>query len=283
MKLLANPMFIRMAALLISAVAAFIVGIVGTRMLRRGIIQDGEISGGPSDAALPLQACTVIQQLKQEKFALQNEQQLERRRTKNSEHVTAAIIANLPCGMLMVTPNYLICKANAAARQILGYASPLGMSVRELFRDTRILSPSSTGVTVGEAFESALRGTAELNHFECEYFTPNTQERRLQFNLIPVTGASGDVLGVACVISDQSAMAELRHAQTLRAQTSAEMALELRTSLSTIRQWVEHVGGTADAERVRDLAGDVSAETKRLEKVVGGFLAGNPKAGAAQA
>src|SRR5437899_560903 len=108
-RLLANPMFIRMAAVLLSAVAAFIVGIVAMRMLRRGIIGDGGVpAGAAADVALPLQAYTVIQQLKQQKFALQNEQKVERQRSKNSEHVTAAIISNLPCGMLLVTANGLV-------------------------------------------------------------------------------------------------------------------------------------------------------------------------------
>jgi hypothetical protein len=35
------------------------------------------------------------------------------------------------------------------------------------------------------------------------------------------------------------------------------------------------MGGTTDREQTRSLAGDISAEAGRLEKLVGGFLAGS--------
>src|SRR6266571_6573185 len=138
-RLFANPVFIRMAVALLSAAAAFVGGVVVIRMLRRGMVGDTVTAAGPDlEDALPLHAAEVIQQLKQQKFALQSEQKSERRRAKTSEHVTAAIIANLPCGMLFVAPNGLVRQANAAARNILGFASPLGMSITDLFRDARL-------------------------------------------------------------------------------------------------------------------------------------------------
>ena len=96
MKLLTNPVFVRMAIVLLSSVAAFVVGIVAIRLLRRSLVEDSTIpDGSAGESALPMQAFTVIQQLKQQKFALQSEQKQERRRAKTSEQVTAAIIANL--------------------------------------------------------------------------------------------------------------------------------------------------------------------------------------------
>ena len=107
------------------------------RMLRHRMV-DGEMPDtSGAKQSLPLQAYTVIQQLKQQKFALQNEQQQQRRRSKTSEHITAAIIANLPVGMMFVAPNGLVRQANAAARRILGFASPMGMSVAQIFHDSK--------------------------------------------------------------------------------------------------------------------------------------------------
>src|SRR5207249_10544465 len=133
-----------------------------------------------------LHTYAVIQQLKQQKFALQNEQQVERRRTKTSEHITAAIIAHLPCGILFVAPNGLVRQANAAARQVLGFASPLGMSLSELLRDARVISESGITVRVTDAFGDAMRGKVGAREFESRYFTPHNEERTLKFTLIPM-------------------------------------------------------------------------------------------------
>ena len=52
------------------------------------------------------------------------------------------------------------------------------------------------------------------------------------------------------------------------------MALELRTSLATIREWAGQMNAAEPSQQQR-LAGDISAEAERLERVVGGFLAGS--------
>ena len=283
MKLLTSPVFVRMAAVFLLAVAGFVVAIVAMRMLRRRIVEDDFLGNSSSEDSIPLHTATVIQQLKQQKFALQSEQQVERRRAKTSEHITTAIIANLPCGMLFTAPNGLVRQANAAARQILGFASPLGLSVGELFRDAKVISESGSELKVAEVFESARRGKAHPDTFESRYFAANGEERMLKLTLIPVCEPSGETMGVACAISDMSEMADLRQARVVRAETSAEMALELRTSLSTMREWAEQMSVTADPMRTRSLAADLSAEAERLNKLVGGFLAGRDKARAAEA
>ncbi len=158
MKLLTSPVFVRMAAVFLLAVAGFVVAIVAMRMLRRRIVEDDFLGNSSSEDSIPLHTATVIQQLKQQKFALQSEQQVERRRAKTSEHITTAIIANLPYGMLFTAPNGLVRQANAAARQILGFASPLGLSVGELFRDAKVISESGSELKVAEVFESANDG-----------------------------------------------------------------------------------------------------------------------------
>jgi PAS domain-containing protein len=281
-KLLTNPVFVRMAVVLLSAVAAFVLGAVAIRMLRHGLVEDSAIpDGSAGEPALPMQALTVIQQLKQQKFALQSEQNQERRRAKTSEQVTAAILANLPCGMLFVAPNGLVRQANAAARHILGFASPLGMSIADLFRDAKLaLEPTSL---LAGAFEGALQGQLGLNHFCGRYFTPDDRERSLNFTLIPIHGTSGEMLGLAIAITDDSGNAELRQAQFVRGEISAEMALELRTSLSAIREWTQRINVTADSANTRHLATDIATETDRIEKVVGGFLTENQKTRAAEA
>jgi signal transduction histidine kinase len=120
-----------------------------------------------------------------------------------------------------------------------------------------------------------LQSKAGANHFESSYFTPSGEERMLKFALIPICAPAGEMLGVASVISDESESADFRRARVLHSETSAEMALELRTSLATIREWAEKMQATTDREQTRSLAADISAEAERLEKLVGGFLAGS--------
>ncbi|PYV68188.1 MAG: hypothetical protein DMG97_25400 [Acidobacteria bacterium] len=282
MRLLTNPLFIRAIALFLCSAAAFVVGAVAMRMLRHRMV-DGEMPDtSGAKQSLPLQAYTVIQQLKQQKFALQNEQQQQRRRSKTSEHITAAIIANLPVGMMFVAPNGLVRQANAAARRILGFASPMGMSVAQIFHDSKTFPEGGNEVKVTDAFADALHGKPHDDVFQTWHATPNGEERSLEVTLIPVRMPGGEILGLASVFVDRGEAAALRQAQLIRAEESAELVLKVRTSLSTIREWAEQMkadgnGGT------RGLAGDISAEAGNLEKVVGQFLAGNEKAKGAHA
>jgi PAS domain S-box-containing protein len=281
-KLLTNPIFFRMAAVLLAGAAAFVVGVIAIRILRRKLFEDADMGEASSSGeALPIQTFAVIQQLKQQKFELQSEQQQERRRTKRSEHITASIIANLPCGMLFVTPNGIIKQANAAARQLLGFASPLGMGIADLFRDARIAS--EPGSRVSTAFERALQGKSRLHHFATRYLLPTGKERALNITLIPIESAAGEWLGLAAAIADDSAITELRDAQLVHAELSTEMALELRASLAAIRDWTQRMSNAGNSSTNMDVAADIAAETERLNRVVGGFLLGNFGAKAAQA
>ncbi len=283
MRLLTNPLFFRAAMVLLCSVAAFVIGVVAVRMLRQSIVETDDLSdSSDSETSLPVQAYTVIQQLKQQKFALQNEQQQQRRRTKTSEHITASIIANLPVGMLFVGPNGLVRQANAAARRILGFASPMGLSMAEIFRETRVLSEDGHGITATAAFSKALHGEPCHEILEVCYITPSGQDRSLKITLIPVCVPGGEILGLASVIADHGEAAALRQARVLRAEESAELALDLRTSLVTIREWAEQMKA-AGADSGGGLAGDISAEAGRMEKVVREFLAGDEQAKGAHA
>ena len=282
MRLLTNPLFVRMGLGFLAGTGAFLAGIVGMRMLRRGIAEGDMIAGalGPEDA-LPLHTASVIQQLKQQKFALQSEQHHERQRAKTSEHIAAAIMASLPCGIVFVGPNGLVRQTNSAARQMLGFASPQGMSVEELFRGARIVSDPAPDVK--NAFSSVMRGETHLSNFESYYYTPSRKERMLRFILIPVRSASGEILGIAAAICDESEAHALRQAEVLRREISAEMGLGLRTSLATIRERAERMHATVDAAAAQGLASDISTETEWIGRVVGKFLAGSESARAAGA
>jgi PAS domain-containing protein len=276
-RLLANPMFLRMVAVLVTMLAAFVVGIVALRILRRKMVEDDVFSEGLDTEGTLYPYSAVIQQLKQQKFELQNQQQAQQRRARTSEHVTAAVIANLPCGILFVSANGLVRQANAAARQILGFASPLGMSVEDVFRDARAIGESGAWVRAADMLTDALRGHTQGADLEFSYDTPSGDSRALKLTSITLNTPAGESLGVACVIGDESAVSDRRRAELLRSEVSAEMALDLRTSLSTIRECASQIMATSDHEFAKNLANDISVETDRLGKVVGEFLAGDGK------
>ena len=77
MKLLTNPIVLRMALVFIAAVFAFAIGVVVIRRMRRNLSEQSLDSTEPASLeSLPLHTYhAVIQQLKQQKHELQSSQQ----------------------------------------------------------------------------------------------------------------------------------------------------------------------------------------------------------------
>ena len=223
----------------------------------------------------------VIQQLKQQKHELLSVQQVERRRAKTSENISAAVLSNLSSGVLFLTTNGLVRTANAAAKSILGFASPVGMSVSEIFRDARLSSSLSPGSqeTLAAAVQASLREpslrTQGLSRsVEADYITPAGEQRILEITISPVPTPSGETLGAACLITDKTEFATIQRLQELRGEMSAEMALALRNSLATISSYAQQVAVSSDPTLVRQLAVDIVSEAADLDHTIGGFLAG---------
>jgi nitrogen fixation/metabolism regulation signal transduction histidine kinase len=275
MRLLDNPIFLRAGLLLFAAVFAFVMGLLVIRRMKRSLSEESEV--GRKTLALeqlPLHTYhAVIQQLKQQKHELQSEQQAERRRAKTSENISSAILSNLSGGVLFFTTNGLVRQANAAARNILGIASPLGMSGAELFRDATLRSREAGAKTLAGAVQSGLRDKVSFRRMEAHYLTPAGEERILDITLTAVQSPSAEVLGSACLINDLTELAQIRRQQELRGEMSAEMALELRNSLTTISGYAQQLAASRDHDLARQLAADIAAEAAHLDHNIGGFLA----------
>jgi len=266
-RFLANPLFLRMGLGMVVSMAVFVAGILIIRALRHGLV-DSEIIpedlGKPDDATYAYSA--VIQQLKQQKFELQNEHAAQKKRAKTSEQITASVIANLPCGILFIGPNGLVKQANTAARQLLGFASPLGMNPEAIFRNTMVVPEGADPVRLADEINVSLRSRMRAS-FHGTYETASGEHRSLAFTLIPLTMDEASAL--ACVIDDESAVAESRREKVLRSEFVAEMALQLRSSLSVIRDRADRLSkGQSDAR----LAEDITAETDRIEKLLAAFV-----------
>lgn len=271
MKLVAHPVVVRMAVVFLLSGAAFVVGVLLMRWLRRRMTEEERVPLG-SEEAVPYHTYAVIQQLKQQKFALENEQRIQSRRTKTSEHITSAVMAHLPCGVMFIAPNGLIKQANAAARQILGFRSPLGMSVGELFRNTLPSSEAGVHLSLPEVFVQSFGATGCRGPIATRYRPPAGGERALKFTFIPIQGPAGDKLGVVAVVTDETAVAELREAEILREEASAEMLLELRGSLRSIGQWAAEIARSPGSGGGQKPAADIAAEAERLDECLSRFV-----------
>lgn len=286
MRLATNPIVLRMALVFVAAGFAFVVGLFLMRRLRRSISEDVSFSGTPAvSQSLPLHTYhAVIQQLKQQKHELQSLQLLERRRAKTSENISAAVLSNLSSGVLFFTPNGLVRQANASAKQILGFASPAGMSAAEIFREAELISASDGAyANLAEAVNAALREKKRFQRMEARYRAPSGGERTLDITVSSVHAPDSEALGaasqgvaclgVACLINDRTEVTEIRRQEELRGEMSSEMALGLRNSLTTIAGYAQQLAASRDAELARQLAADIAAEAAHLDRTIGGFLA----------
>jgi len=289
-KVLSNPIVVRMAVVLfISAFGCWVATLLLRRMRRVLTEESFVIDSAPELEQFPMHTYNaVIQQLKQQKHELLSVQQVERRRAKTSENISAAVLSNLSSGVLFLTPNGLVRTANAAAKSILGFASPVGMSVSEIFRDARLSSSPGSQETLAAAVQASLRAPVLRTQvgsrgLAADYVTPAAEPRILEVTISPVYTPSGETLGAACLITDKTEFALIQRLQELRGEMSGEMALALRNSLATISSYAQQLAVSPDPTLVRQLAVDIVSEAADLDHTIGGFLAGARAAKAAGA
>jgi len=244
----------------------------------------------PKLEALPLHLYnTVIQQLKQQKHELQLQNQAEHRRARTTENFSQAVLSNLSSGVLVFGPNGLVKQANPAAKEILGFHSPSGMSAEDIFRNATVCAsgPSlkkSEGARdplgkLSEEIHAVLHEGSKCRQAEADYTNPAGQKLRVAVTVSPVPASDGGLLGAACLISDRSEFELLLDQQELQGEISAEMALDLRTSLTTISGYAQQLARNRDPELASQLAMDIASEATRLDRHIGGFLATHRSAG----
>jgi PAS domain-containing protein len=283
-RLLANPMMLRMAMLLFTGGAAFGLGLVAIRSLRRTLARESESVNHEPLAAegLPVHAYhVVIQQLKQQKHELAAQQLAERRKAKASDTLSSTILSNLSCGVLFLNTSGLVRQANAAARKLLGFASPVGLHIADLFR-TATLRPeknsSSVQPTVEEALASALAGKATVRGLLMNYFTRDGGVCVLEVTASPVLADDASFMGTTLVLTDKTDLERIRHDQKMHREISSELAMALEASLATIAGYARQLSRSRDPEMAK-LANGIAHETAQLDETVGSFLGGVQAAG----
>jgi PAS domain-containing protein len=283
-KLLTNPIVLRMALLFFASCFAVVMGWLMMRRVRRSLSEGDSLPSVAETAAqLPMHTYNaVIQQLKQQKHELATMRDAESRRARSSESLSAAVLSNLSSGVLFFGPNGLARQANPAAKEILGIASPAGMSPEEIFRMASHTSLTGT-ITMAESLSAVLHTGGSVQRAEVEYLTPSGDRRVLEVTASRVPAADGSLLGMACLINNRTEMTDIRRQVELRGELSAEMALALRTSLITISGYAQQLAKNRDPELATQLAADIAAEAKHLDHTIGGFLAESKKSQAASA
>jgi PAS domain-containing protein len=288
-RLLTNPLMLRAALVLFAAGGAFVFAVWLVRSLRRSVAAEADLESGaaPSLEALPFHLYnTVIQELKQQKHELQVQTLAEQRRARTTENFSQAVLSNLSSGVLVFGLNGLVKQANPAAKEILGFHSPSGMSAEDIFRGAEVCSDESAALysdapgdspgRLAEEVHAVLREGSKRRQLEADYKTPTGEKLRIAVTVSPVPAVDGSLLGAACLISDRSEFQRNLRQQELRGEISAEMALDLRTSLTTIAGYAQQLARNREPDLAPQLADDIAIEAARLDRRIGGFLADRP-------
>ena len=285
---LLNPMILRMGLLLFAAIAAFGLGLFVIRRLRKNLVAEPEsLNYAPLAAeGLPVHAYhAVIQQLKQQKHELTAQQLAERRKAKASDTLSSTILSNLSCGVLFLNTSGLVRQANAAARKILGFASPVGLDASDLFRTATLRpdndisssgssSDSGSAASVEQALAPALAGKSAVRGLVVNYFARDGESHVLEVTASPVLAEDASLMGTTLVLTDKTDIERIRHDQKMHQEISSELALGLRDSLTTIAGYAQQLACSRDAELAHQLADSIAHEAAQLDRTIGSFLGG---------
>jgi PAS domain-containing protein len=280
--LLVNPTVLRMAVLLFAALAAFGLGLFLIRRLRKNLVVDPEsLNHAPLAAeGLPVHAYhAVIQQLKQQKHELATQQLSDRRKAKASDSLSSTVLSNLSCGVLFFNTAGLVRQANSAARKLLGFASPVGLHVADLFHAATLRqespgSGSGSESSVEQALAPALAGKSAVRGLVVNHFTRNGESHVFEVTASPVLAEDASFMGTTLLLTDKTDIERIRHDQKLHQEISCELALGLRNSLTAIAGYAQQLACSPDPELTRQLAGGIAQEAAQLDRTIVSFLGG---------
>ncbi len=282
MRLLVNPTILRMGLLLFAALAAFGLGLFVIRRLRKNLVPEPEsLNHAPLAAeGLPVHAYhAVIQQLKQQKHEIASQQLSERRKARASDTLSSTILSNLSCGVLFLNTSGLVRQANAAARKLLGFASPVGLHAFDLFRSATLRpenngSGSGSESNVEQALAPALAGKSAVRGLVLNYFARDGQSHVLELTASPVLAEDASLMGTTLLLTDKTDIERIRHDQKMHQEISSELALGLRNSLTTIAGYAQQLACSRDPELAHQLADSIAHEAAQLDRTIGSFLGG---------
>ncbi len=283
MSFLTNPILVRMAIVFVCAGVAFGLGVWLMRRLRQEVQGGLDVRQSTDLPGFTLETYHgVIQRLKEQENELKRLRQAASDRATASEKINSAILSNLASGVLLFNSTGMVQQANPAARELLGYASPVGLHARDIFRGMGAIrrenGPQKTlPRDIVAMVQEALQQPGPAQHVQAEFVTPGGERRMLELTFSAVRSSAGESLGAACLISDLTEIDELGRQVRLReslaqlGEMSAGIAHEFKNSLATISGYGQMLGGESDP-LVRQYAAKIVAETANLSRIVNDFL-----------
>jgi PAS domain-containing protein len=201
-RLVTNPLVLRMLLVAVSAGSLFVFGLILMRKMRKDLAQDGNFTSGQTPSGAPefLAYQAVITDLKREQKALLDQLQAERLKTQMQGRLQAAALENLPCGVLLLSSQLLVQQANPAAKELLGFGSPTGMRTNQIFEGWRIMAEEGAP-NLSETIAGAMRENTPKRGLRMVYTTPAGETRNLAVDVVPVAGTTRETRGVVCVLS----------------------------------------------------------------------------------
>jgi PAS domain S-box-containing protein len=285
LRLLTNPVVLRAVGAFAVAVVVMIAFVWIVRRLRAQIIAEGVIErprSEPSATDFTLAAYqAVIQKFKDQERELARLRDEERQRAATTEKINTAVLSQLASGVVLFNPRGLVQQANPAAKTIFGYASPLGLHARDLFRGIQRLrnqNHEGSNDALVEALESCAESGKVVPRLEADYTTPQGQRRVIGLTLSPVRDTEGKSVGVACLASDLTEISDLARQMRLResmaslGEMSAGIAHEFKNSLATISGYAQMLRKENEPATVSEFSGKIAEETANLTRVVTDFL-----------
>ena len=285
LRLLTNPIFLRMAGAFVGGVVAMFLFVWIIRRMRKSISDEATIDKPRADAAANFTLAAyqgVIQKFKEQERELGRLREEERQRAATTEKINTAVLSQLASGVVLFNKQALVQQANPAAKTIFGYASPLGLHARDLFKGVQRLRTDAGGADSPASLAEVLRSCTEsgqsVQRLEADYIAPQGGRRVLGFTLSPVRDPQGQPLGVACLASDLTEISDLAQQMRLRenlaslGEMSAGIAHEFKNSLATISGYAQMLRSEHDTNTVNTFATKIADETSNLTRVVTDFL-----------
>ncbi len=252
-KVLQNPLAFKMLLMAVVTIALFLIGVFLIRAIRKNVSykEESERVAAADSPLFSLAAYNgVIQQLREQEKELKSLRQQERERAAATENISDAVLSNLSSGVVFFDRMGIARQVNAAAKSLLGYASPFGLHIRDLFRGVReVRWPGGTATSTAGPFvaemERTIREATPFQRVEADYVTPAGEKRVLGVGASAVRARNGDILGVSCLIADLTHITELSRQMRLQenlaslGEMSAGIAHEFKNSLATISGYAQ--------------------------------------------
>ena len=246
-------------ALLTSIVVALLLGAWRARGLAAPVLELARaarrISAGDLTARAEVRSRDEIGQLADSFNAMADELRQKLTTVSEERNKIEAIISSMSDAVVAVDLQGTILLLNRAAEDLLA------------------LPPAARGQRLGEisgdhpcwrCIETSAREGRDI----AEEFSPmSLEDRTLDLHATPLRGPGGNVAGAVAVVRDVS---DLRRAERLRRELTANVSHELRTPLTSIKGFAETLlgGAMADEAACRRFLTIIDSEATRLMKLV---------------